>query len=239
VTVTGSQDDIDNFVAARGGTHIPESGSVEVHNEAVTWEPKTAPTGAMEDSTAASTVLTEIAGGAGLSKHWLSEPEGTNRATSHSMAEPVRRRVGGVQKKWLAYMTELVRFAVDRAVDAGRLPKLVESVDQRTGEIVDVPASQTVQVTGPEIAAADAQITAQVLLNLSTGLENFVNSGVMSPEAANLAAQRAWEQFMGIPYRRDLDAPTTSPDDLAGYVDQNAPAPGAPGAPQAATVGAH
>lgn len=228
VTVEGDQDAVDKFVQARGGLHIPQSGSVEVHNSSVTWKPQTAPTGAMEDSTAASTVLTEIAGGAGLSKHWLSEPEGTNRATSHSMAEPVRRRVGGVQQKWLGYMTELVRYAVDRAVAAGRLPKMVEAVNPRTGEIYDVPASQTVMVTGPEIAAADAQVTAQVLLNLSTGLGNFVKYGVMSAEAASLAAQKAWEQFVGVPYRRDLDGPDVSPDDVATHVDANTDRPTSP-----------
>jgi len=224
VTVEGDQTAVDNYVASQGGMlHVPPSGSVQVHNSGVTWEPKTAQTGAMEDSTAASTVLTEIAGGAGLSKHWLSEPDGANRATSHSMAEPVRRRVGGVQKVWLGYMTELARFAVDRAVAAKRLPPMVESVDPRTGLITDVPAAQTVVATGPEIAAADSQVTAQVLLNLSTGLGNFVKYGIMSAEAASIAAQKAWEQFVGVPYRQDLDSPSTNPDDLATYVDQNQP----------------
>jgi len=221
VTVTGGQDAVDAFVTSRGGIHIPQSGSVEVHNESVVWEPKTAPTGAMEDSQAAGTVLTEIAGGAGLSKHWLAEPDGANRATSHSMAEPVRRRVGGVQKTWLGYMTELVRLAVDRAVAAGRLPATVEATDPRTGAKYQIPASQTVTVTGPEIAAADSQVTAQVLLNLSTGLGNFVKNGIMSAAAANLAARKAWEQFVGVPYTADLDGPKTNPDDLATHIEDN------------------
>jgi hypothetical protein len=221
VTITGGQDAVDAFVRNRGGIHIPQSGSVEVHNESVAWEPKTAPTGAFEDSTAASTVLTEIAGGSGLSKHWLSEPDGANRATSHSMAEPVRRRVGGVQKVWLGYMTELVRLAVDRAVAARRLPSTVTATDPRTGANYQIPASQSVTVTGPEIAAADSQVTAQVLLNLSTGLGNFVKNGIMSPEAANLAARKAWEQFVGVPYTADLDGPKANPDDLAQHIEDN------------------
>lgn len=237
VTVNGDDGAVKNFIKDRGGLHIPPSGSVEVHNDAVTWKPQTAPTGAMEDSQAASTVLTEIAGGAGLSKHWLSEPDGANRATSHSMAEPVRRRVGGVQKVWLGYMTELARFAVDRAVAAKRLPKTVESLDPRTGQITDVPASQTVIATGPEIAAADSQVTAQVLLNLSTGLGNFVKYGIMSPEAASIAAQKAWEQFVGVPYRQDLNDPNVSPDDLATHIDANQP-PAPAGVPLTANLNA-
>src|SRR5213079_762549 len=32
VTVEGGQPEIDSFVAARGGQHVPQSGSIEVHN---------------------------------------------------------------------------------------------------------------------------------------------------------------------------------------------------------------
>lgn len=221
VTIKGSDTDVQAWINSRGGTHIPQSGSVEAHNESVVWEPKTASTGAMEDSQAGGTVLTEIAGGAGLSKHWLAEPDGANRATSHSMAEPVRRRVGGVQKQWLWYMTDLCRLAVDRAVAARRLPEMVTATDPRTGAEYEIPASQTVQVTGPEIAAADAQVTAQVLLNLSTGLKGFVEAGIMSRAAAGLAARKAWEQFVGVPYTADLDQLDTNPDDLATHIDDN------------------
>lgn len=219
VTVEGSQGDVDAFVAARGGMHVPQSGTVEVHNQAVKWEPKTAQTGAYEDSMAARSVLTTIAGGSGLAKHWLSEPEDANRATGQTMAEPVRRRVGGVQRQWLAYQTELVRYAVDRAVAARRLPEMVKASDDKTGQTFDIRASQSVTVTGPEVAAADAQITAQVLLNLSTGLQNFVEAGVMSREAAKVAAKRAWEQYVGVPYTADLDRPDANPDDVATAVD--------------------
>jgi hypothetical protein len=60
-----------------------------------------------------------------------------------------------------------------------------------------------------------------VLLNLSTGLGNFVKNGIMSPEAANLAARKAWEQFVGVPYTADLDGPKANPDDLAQHIEDN------------------
>ena len=219
VTVNGRQRDVDDFVEARGGRGVPPSGSVEVHNENVKWEPKTAPTGAMEDSIAGSNVLTLIAGGSGLSKTWLAEPDGANRATSLTMAEPVRRRVGGIQKTWLGNQTEFARFAVDRAVAARRLPATVEATDPKTGSTFAMPASQAVQVTGPEIAAADAQITAAVLLNLSTGLQNMVGIGALSQEGARVAARKAWEDYVGVPYTPDLDSPDANPDDVATAVD--------------------
>lgn len=228
VTVKGDQKAVDDFVDARGGRQVPASGSVEVHNDSVTWEPKTAQTGAYEDVAANKAVLTSIASGAGLAKTWLADPEDANRATSLSMAEPVRRRVGGVQRVWLECMTDLVRFAVDRAVAAKRLPALVDSTDPKSGQAAQLPASRTVLVTGPEVAAADAQITAQVLLNLSTGLEKLVQVGALSKEAASVAARKGWEDFMGIPWTADLATPDADPDDVATAVDDAGKKPSKP-----------
>lgn len=223
VILKGETADVDGFVAQRGGTHIPASGTIEVHNEAVEWKPLEVSTGAAEDTQAAKSVLTLVAGGTGLSKTWLADPEDSNRATSLTMAEPVRRRVGGVQKVWLGYMTELCRFAVDRAVAAKRLPETVTATDPRTGVEYEVPAALCVTVTGPEVAAADAQIGAQVLLNLATGLEKLVAAQVLSPEAAKQAARKAWEDYVGVPYRAELDTPMAAPDDVATAVAEAKP----------------
>jgi hypothetical protein len=219
VTVQGGQDEVDEFIEGRGSRAVPPSGSVEVHSDSVTWEPKTAQAGAYEDVAANKAVLTNIASGSGLSKVWLAEPEDANRATSQSMAEPVRRRIGGLQKTWLAYQTELVAFAVDRAVAAKRLPAMVEATDPKTGQTYEIKAARSVQVTGPEVAAADAAITAQVLLNLSTGLEKLVQIGALSTEAAEVAARKGWEDFMGIPWTADLAKPDANPGDVATAVD--------------------
>lgn len=219
VTVTGGQDEVDRFIRDRLPKGPPTSGGIEVHNESVTWEPKSVTVGADEDSVTAQAAMTMFAGGSGLAKTWLAEPDGANRATSLTMAEPVRRRVGGIQQVWLAQQTELVRFAVDRAVAAGRLAPMVASADPRTGAQTEVRASQTVIVTGPEVAAADATITAQVLLNLSTALSGMVQTEILSPEAAKVAAKKAWEGYVGVPYRAELDSPTANPDDIAQEVD--------------------
>lgn len=219
VTVKGDQAAVDDFVKRRNGQHVPPSGSIEVHTDAIDWKPMQVQTGAYEDTRASQTVLTNIAAGTGLSKPWLSEPEDANRATSHTMAEPVRRRVGGVQKVWLWQQGELVKFAVDQAVKAGRLPKMVTSIDPRTGQQNEVPASQTVLITGPEIAAADAQMSAQVLLNLATGLEKLQAIGALDKDGVSAAARKAWEDYVGVPYNASLAQPGTNPDDVATYID--------------------
>lgn len=222
VTLKGDGADVNAYVTARGGTHMPPSGSIEVHNESVEWKPLQAMTGAFEDTKTNGAVLTNIASGAGLARTWLADPEDANRATSQTMAEPVRRRVGGVQRIWLDYQTELVRHQVDRFVASRRLPAMVEAIDPKTGEKFELPASQTVVVTGPEIAAADSQIGAQILLNLSTGLEKMVQIGAMSRPAAEAAGRKAWEDYMGIPYRAELGRPDSNPDDVAQQVDDAA-----------------
>lgn len=226
VTIKGDDTDVKNFISQRGGSHAPPAGSVEVHNEAVEWKAVTAEVGSFEDSNTLGTILTNVAGGAGLAKTWLADAEGANRATSLSMAEPVRRRVGGVQAAFLqGILTEMARFAVDRAVAAGRLPATV-TMQNATGDDVEVPASSTVTVTGPEIAAADSQVTAAVFLNLSQALDHMVTTGALSIEASRLAAQKAWEQFVGVPFRPDLAAktakdPAAAADDLAGEIDSS------------------
>ena len=222
VTLKGADADPDAFITRRGGNHAPTSGTVEVHNESVEWKPQSITSGSFEDTNTSGALLTNVAGGAGLGKTWLAEPDGANRATSISMAEPIRRRVGGVQSEWLAMQTEDARFVVDRAVAAGRLPRLIDSVDV-AGNPIQVPPAQLVRVLGPEIAAADAQLTATTLLNLSQALDGMVVGGFMSVEAARVAAQKAWEQFVGAPWRADLAvkdmAAAGAVDDIAAQVE--------------------
>lgn len=221
VTLDGADpNDIEKFVRARGGMQAPQSGTLEVHNDKIHWEAKTAQVGSYEDANTARNVLTSVAAGAGLAKTWLAEPEDANRATSISMAEPVRRRVDGVQKHWLDDVTDLVRYAVDKAVERGRLPRLVSVAGPGGDNTVQVPAAMTVKVSGPEVAAADAQITAEVLLKLSTALTGMVAAQVMTPEAARLAARKAWEDYMGVPYRPELDKPDADAGDVATHVDE-------------------
>lgn len=224
VTVNGDADDVKNFIKDRGGLHAPKSGTVEVHNEGVTWEPKHAEVGAREDTTTAGTILTSVAGGAGLAKTWLADAEDANRATSLTMAEPVRRRVGGVQNIWLGFQNELLRYVVDQAVAAGR----IEASVKVPGTDTATNPAETVSVTGPEIAAADAQVTAAVLAQLATGLVGLVQNGLMTPEAAKVASKKAWEDYAGVPYEPELDAAAGStagdlPGEVAAYLEHAQP----------------
>lgn len=222
VTVDGSQKDVDDFIARRGGSHAPRSGSVEVHNSKVTWATKNADAGAYEDKQTAATAMTNIAAGTGLAKTWLAEPEDANRATSLTMAEPVRRRVGGVQKTWLGHQTELVRYQIDQAVRYGRLPRQVAIIDERGDQQLVNPAD-TVRVTGPDIAASDAAVNATILVSLSQALGEMRTIGALSEQAVKLAARKAWEGYMGVPYSHELDK-SGDVDEIEGYLEEQATA---------------
>jgi hypothetical protein len=206
VTLTGAdQTAIDEWIANRGGRTIPKSGTMEVHNDTVAMKPVTATTGAFEDVKTGQAVMTNMAAGAGLSRVWLAEPEDANRATSLTMAEPVRRRIGSVQKQWCAQVAEMCRFQVDQAVALGQLPAFVD-LPQADGRTVTVPAAQTVDVIGPQIAAADSQMMATVFMQLGQSLQLLVQGNIMTAEAAREAARKAWTDYMGTPYRPELDA---------------------------------
>jgi hypothetical protein len=225
VTVDGDEKQIEKFLRDRGGSHVPRSGSIEVHNKSVEWTPRFAQSGAAEDTVTSGSLMTNIAGGAGLGKTWLAEPDGANRATALTMAEPIRRRVGSVQNMWLHHLTELLRYVVDQAVIAGRLPRTVTIPTPDGQSDITMPTSRSVAVHGPEVAAADSEVTAAVLVQLAQSLTELVVAGVLPPRAAKLAAKKAWEQFVGVPYTPDLDKPDGSKaDELADLIAQAAAA---------------
>lgn len=218
VTYEGASPEmIQQYIAERGG-RAPASGGIEVHNEKISWDLKNVAVGAYEDTNTSRTILTSVAAGVGLSKVWLSEPEDAGRASAMSMAEPVRRRVGAVQNGNLRIPEEMVRFAVDQAVGVNRLPAMVP-VRVEGGAEIQVPAARTVTVTGPQVAAADAKISAQVLVNLAQAFEKMKAAGVITDEAAKAATKKAWEDLMGVPYRAELDRPDADTDDVATHVD--------------------
>src|SRR5216110_136894 len=96
---------------------------------------------------------------------------------------------------------------------------MVAATDPQSGQTYEIPAALAVTVTGPEIAAADAQVNAEVLLNLSTGLMQLVEAGALSRQAAGVAARKAWEDYTGTPYVASLDSPDANPDDIATHID--------------------
>ena len=140
-----------------------------------------------------------------LGKTWLAEPDGANRATSLSMAEPVRRRVGWVQRM-AAHMTELCATSSTRASWPSLPPTVTIPVIGGSDGKQEVTVSLPVTVRGPEVAASDSDVTAGVLVQLSQSMVASWPQG-LSTGCPKLATKKAWEQFVGIPYTADLDQP--------------------------------
>lgn len=220
VEIQGDQTDIDEWVAARGGTHVPASGTIEVHNQNVKFNPLEARPGAYEDNVTLDAILTNTAAGAGLAKTFLAEPEGTNRATATAMAEPVRRRIDGVQRTWLGYVQQMAEHAIDRAVSARMIPAMVDARNRADGSSQMVPAREACVIVGPEIAHTNAEVTATMLLNLGQAIEAMRMSGVLSPEAAAVLVQRGWEIFTGEQFRSELAVQLgNQPDNVGNLAD--------------------
>jgi hypothetical protein len=144
------------------------------------------------------------------------------------MAEPVRRRVQNVQTEWLVFMGDVCRFVVDQAVRTGTLPRYVTLPGEGEGVTRNLEPWRTVQMVGPEVAVSDAQINATIIANLAGSLGTLVQGGLIGPEAARSAVQRAWQDFMGQPWEPGLDDDET----VQAWMDQWAPktAPPPPGA---------
>lgn len=220
VEVDGDKDAVDEEAAKIAKNGIPRSGGVNVHNNKIKWTPQSVQTGSYEDANTNQSVLTMVSAGGGVPKHWLSEPENANRATALTMAEPIRRRLDSVKTANCEHQVEMVRYQIDQRVRVGLLPMTVTVTDQNGVERQMSPAD-TVTVTGPEIAASDAEINAKVLLSLAQSLEPLVTRlKVMSPEMARLAVQKAWEDYTGRPLPAELAAPDAKPDDIATHIDE-------------------
>lgn len=120
VTLVGiDQAKIDEWVR-RYGTP-PRSGSIRAHNDKVQWQAVSPSLGSHETAKDAEVLLEHLAAGAGYPKHWLSSAEDVNRATAAEMGLPTLRRLATRQRYFLACVHRMIRFVLERAVEAGRL----------------------------------------------------------------------------------------------------------------------
>ena len=97
----------------------PESGSVIVTNEAETWTAVQPMIDAQSVEPDGRAIRMMLAAGAGIPLHFLSEPEGANRAVAAEMAGPTLRHFENRQTILGAILVDLARRAADLS---GRFP---------------------------------------------------------------------------------------------------------------------
>ena len=198
VEVDGGLTEVEKAKAAWGLTP-PKSGTVRFRTAAMRVKAESPELGAAEDVEAARYHLRHIATGGGVAPHWLSEPEDANRSTAEAMDRPVLRNLIDVQAEWLANITELVQYAVDRKVAAGFLDRVVDEHDehgQPTGE--RTPARDLVQVTAPEIDDKSIQNAAASIASVAQAFVQFDMLNVVSSDVMRKVV-RTLLPMLGVP----------------------------------------
>lgn len=211
VKVQGGDDEVQDAKRI-WGTTPPKSGSVRFMTDAMDVEAAQPQIGVVEDAAAARLILRHIAAGAGVAPHWLGDPEDANRSTAESMDAPVLRSLADIQETWKTQTEDMIRYAVDRKVAAGMLPRLLQPTDNLGNPAGDIePARNLVQTQLPSITDDDIVAAAGALTSVAQAFLALDTAGYGDP---NLARQviRQILPSLGVP-ADELPDPDADADD--------------------------
>jgi len=152
------------------GTAPPRTGSVRFHTAATEINAVSPQLGHHESIKTATYQLRNIATGAGLAPHWLSEPEDANRSTAEQMDLPVLRNLTDVQQDWRTSLEDLTRFVIDQKVKAGMLTAVLPEIleDGTKGELL--PARDLFTINQPELESAKVEAAAAALSQVASAV---------------------------------------------------------------------
>lgn len=145
VTLSGEADD--SVVQKRSEAiekNPPYPGSVNVHNDKETWEPKAPDIGSKGTTEVANLLLMMIHSGSGLPGFWFGQGDDVNRATAVEMGSPTMKMLQERQLFMKAAVEYMFDFVIDQAFIAGTLPNVSEEVekDMRKFDIMFPPVSE-------------------------------------------------------------------------------------------------
>ena len=175
VLLEGMSDvEIAEYLKVHGG--VPKPGSIRAHNERVKWEAVTPDLKSVDASVGADLILSYIATGLGLPKHWLNGSMDVNRASAQEMAEPTIRHLAQRQA-YVKYIVETVLcFVLDQAENVG----MVDKRQTVAGSIRPEPWPFTVQA--PEFRPKDLSANSQSLVSAANALATMRADGVIDVE---------------------------------------------------------
>lgn len=133
-----------------------KKGMTRIHNEKVKINAVSPNMASQDQSIHASLLKHHIAAGLGIPVEWLSEKSKSNvNNDSITAGVPATRSLRHRQKEALHFYTQLCEFAIDKAIEKGKLKE---------------DANREFKVTGPSIYAVDVQRIAQSLLATAQAL---------------------------------------------------------------------
>lgn len=146
-----------NFMAAQN-----QSGKVFAHNEKVTANPLNPDLKGADWASLSDTVLNLISGGSRYPVYMLGSGGDANLATATAQGGPTYRGFKTKQGVVQRLLVRILRFVIDQAVAAGRLPERVEVLDEdgnqkidRHGQPITALARKAFSIAMPEISTRD------------------------------------------------------------------------------------
>lgn len=173
VTLTGeTQPGVDKWLETNN--KAPKPGSVRAHNDKVAWIAVTPDLKMQDAQTGADMILSYIAAGAGVPKHWLSGTIDVNKATATEMGEPAFKRLTSRQKLVRFILEQVVTFVLDQAEVVGGA-----GLDRRDKL---EPEAWPIVVQAPEIRSKDLKAGADTLNAAATALATARADGVIDQQ---------------------------------------------------------
>lgn len=168
----------------------PKPGSVRLHTSTEKWTAVTPSLGTYDAVNLIDFLLnTLILGSVGIPEHWFGSGGDVNRAVGSIMGQPTVKMLTRLQRMWTGYLTTMMQYVVDQAVEHRALVEVVEIQDadgNGTGEMV--PAREAFQIAVPDMDTTDMQATSATLLSVTQSLVVAEDRGYVTQQTAG----RVW-----------------------------------------------
>ena len=170
VTLANADDKaIQDWIKTNGKT--PRPGSIQVHNDKVTWDAVSPTLGSGEAMQESDLLINYISTSQGMPGMWFGRDNDPNRANGENLTGPTLKDLTSLQDEFRRVITMLVRFALDQAVQRGMLP-------------ADLDTSKAFQVQMPDLSVNDMAATATTFSTLVTSLIAATQANLIDKETA-------------------------------------------------------
>jgi hypothetical protein len=163
----------------------PEPGSVNVHNDAEEWEPKSPTLNAADTNEAARMFRGHALGGATVPEHWFGTADNVNKSTGDSMTAPTLKVLTMRQRELTNVLQSLGRYVLIQ------------------GGITDPRVLKTVRVKWPDLETRDVS-------RFAAAIQQVIAACVQSIEANLLTHETALQIVAAIAKQLDVEIDVNS-----------------------------